>query len=356
MKKQLSKTAPKPKTKKTKTAATPAEQFAKLWKQVQKEKASIAEALRQQAALVAQFNAEVLADEIALSSQLYRETQHLLGYFGKKSLSFHQRQILLVWIHDNITGLSIRPFKCEFDLQLIISELQGYVIEFLGGDAELDLEAESNAGDREFEFDEFEAQSTDSRLHDEEWEDEEQPWEVKEKADTQAAEALFNASSVNKMFRQLAKIFHPDLEQDEEQKAIKHEQMANLLKARASQDVFTIFELFCSQGGKGLPSFDDQELTRLNQLLKQQVRKVQQEKEQALFDNPLHGMIYQRFYRKNPQFTFLALKNHKQDILRDIQQSKTLIATTSSLKALKQVLKAREAALEMEFLAELDWG
>jgi hypothetical protein len=372
MKKHLPKTATKTKSKKTKAAPTPAEQFSKLWKQVQKEKTNISDALQQQTELVARFNAEVLTDEIALSNQLYSETQHLIGFLSKKSLSSRHREILTMWILSQIEILNSRPFEMDHSVHELGDAVKAHFPEFSEEDifddnlfdedsfdsAQKNQQRKQNESKQEdlFGFDDFEQQESAQHVNDDEdiWEYDEDPWgnresarDTKTKADAKAAEALFNASSMNKMFRQLAKIFHPDLAQDEQQKAIKHEQMANLLKAREKQDVLTIFELFCTHCDKSLPSFDDQELKRLNELLKQQVRNLQAEKNEALFENRFHGMIYERFYRKNSQLIALALKDHKESVRKTIGDSQRLVKQTSTLKALTRALNVKEIELEM---------
>ena len=61
------------------------------------------------------------------------------------------------------------------------------------------------------------------------------------RAERQDANELFNATTLNKMFRQLSKVLHPDLEQDETLKQHKHELMAQLLNARDKHDVGTYY-------------------------------------------------------------------------------------------------------------------
>jgi hypothetical protein len=372
MKKHLPKAATKTKSKKTKGKLTAAEQFSKLWKQVQSEKNSINNALQQQAELVKRFNAEMLADEIVLSNQLYAETQHLISFLSKKSLGIRHREILMMWICSQIEILNSRPFEMAHSVDELVVEIKVHFPEFFDEDFDDELfddrafdptnkaqkpKQHDSKQDDMFGFDDVEKQESTQNFIDEEdpweyddnpWEQQESPWETQAKADAKDAEALFNASAINKMFRQLAKIFHPDLEQDEQQKAIKHEQMANLLKAREKQDVLTIFELFCIHGGKGLPSFDDQELKRLSELLKQQVRNLQLEKKEALYENRFHGIVYERFYRKNPQLITLALKEHKEGVRKTTADSQRLVKKTATLKALTRELTARGNEIEAE--------
>ncbi len=358
MKTNLLKTSAKKKSNnKTATSKlTPAEQFAKLWKRVQKEKTGIEKALEQQADLVAQFNSEVLADEIIFSNQLYAETQHLIGFLAKKSLSSRNRHTLMMWILSHIEVLDSRPFEMECDIKDLTTALQPYMPELLDDDLndESLFEQDDLFGDDLFNADEFEEQDPYSFADEEDlFEYEESPWEIQAIEAGKAAEELFNTSAINKMFRQLAKILHPDLELDEEQKAIKNEQMASLLKAREKQDVLTIFELFCIHGGKGLPSFDDQELKRLNELLKNQLLSMQFEKKKALYEIPFHGMVYDKFYRNNQQLTQLALQTYKNEIREAINDSKRLIKKVTTLAELKKVMREKEIELEMAFIDEI---
>ncbi len=356
MKKHLAKAAKKHKsTKRKATIQTPAEQFSKLWAQVQKERESIAKALEQQQAIVEQYTREVLPQEIASFQQLYAETEQLLSFLPKKSLTNYQRGELLDWITDNLRMLQSFPFDFERDLPGLVLQFKAVCEEVFGpifDEPDADIFDEMDELDEDFEADLFGFEEAQSKNEDATAFDQSEDYDPFGAADSggfdpyasqkKAAEELFSASAANKMFRQLAKILHPDLEQDETQKDIKHQHMTQLLKAREEQDVLTIFELFCTHAGKGLPSFDAAELTKLCDLLKRQIRTIQREKHAALAANPVHGVIYEQYYHKNPQHTFIALKNRLESLRSEMRESQILMKDLTTLRGLKAVLKERQ--------------
>lgn len=275
-----------------------------------------------------------------------------------------------MWIYDQLHLLQLRPFGTEYSIQNLVTELETQLStlvdyreqethifdeEFVAGEPSRNTKGDTPFDhDREDEYSAFinEDQNNKHNHHDK---DDEEPFCTADTKKDTAAETLFNNSSVNKMFRQLAKVFHPDLEQDETLKAVKHQQMADLLKARDDHDVFTIFELYCSHFNTTLPSFDNLELTHLNKLLKKQLNHLKHEQKHTLFENPLQGMIYERFYRKNNDAITLAFKKHKKALQQCMLDSQRTINELTTVKTLKPALneKSQDLYSALGFIDEL---
>ncbi len=108
-------------------------------------------------------------------------------------------------------------------------------------------------------------------------------------------EQLEQRLSVDRLFRQLARTLHPDLEQDEARKAAKHELMSECLLARKNKDINTLLTLYCEHVGDLPDDLEGNEHEELVQALEQQLRQLQNELRLERFGNPLHVQIVERY-------------------------------------------------------------
>ena len=153
--------------------------------------------------------------------------------------------------------------------------------------------------------------------------------------------------SIDRLFRQLARVLHPDLEQDEALKAEKHELMSQCLQARQDKDINTLLTLYCQHVGD-LP--DDLSATDHDDLIKalqMQLRQLQNELRQERFSDPLRAQIVERYSDGDEQQTLQRVMHH----------AESLDAESEHLDALRQSLDSDEsliAALDARREIELD--
>lgn len=135
----------------------------------------------------------------------------------------------------------------------------------------------------------------------------------KEEKERQAEEA--RTKNIGSIYRQLAKIFHPDLEQDEELKLQKEELMKQLTIAYENKDLHTLLslELEWVQKEENNPGkLADDKLGIYNEVLKEQVYELEEEINAALQHPRYHAL--QRFVMFPHQMKNLNISREKQRI------------------------------------------
>lgn len=102
--------------------------------------------------------------------------------------------------------------------------------------------------------------------------------QVREQKEKQKEEA--HAKNISSIYKQLAKIFHPDLEQDPNLKLQKEELMKQLTNAYEKKDLHTLLrlELIWIQNEENDPAnLTDQKLLIYNEVLREQILEVEEE-------------------------------------------------------------------------------
>ena len=151
--------------------------------------------------------------------------------------------------------------------------------------------------------------------------------------------------NVHHLYRQLAKVFHPDLEQDPDRIQQKEELMKQLTIAREKGDLLTMLELelnWIQQEDRHPDQLTNEKLRLYNTTLQEQVKDLQQQINN-LFNHPRYAFL-QGFAKNAQGVRFIDWKTEKNN-LENLQQGfQEIIAglsqdTKNALKVLKSVLK-----------------
>lgn len=318
---------------KGKKTLTPQEAFAKLWQQVQKEQLLVSQIPEQIQQFYQTYMNAVGPAETRWCRLLAEEIQLMLSHWQRKSLREQDRLFLVEYVADNFRELLSNPFR-DFEL----TELEETFTALMAQSDEPknapkrpvteDMFADVDQDEEENVFEDFDEDFSEDELFEEAY----------QRAERQDANELFNATTLNKMFRQLSKVLHPDLEQDETQKQHKHELMAQLLNARDKQDVGAIVALYSEHiGGEGA-QFAAEDFPRLTILLKKQLRELQTEKEEIALRSGAAGMVYHRFHHKNPARQKTLLMQRHALLASRCRQAQESLAFNTSVKNLKHFL------------------
>jgi len=103
--------------------------------------------------------------------------------------------------------------------------------------------------------------------------------------------------NIGSIYRQLAKIFHPDMEQDAEKKVAKEILMKELTAAYEAKNLHTLLSLelkWIYKESSHLDTLADDKLSVYLQLLKEQVNNLENEK-QGIFQQPQYSVLAQQF-------------------------------------------------------------
>ena len=145
--------------------------------------------------------------------------------------------------------------------------------------------------------------------------------------------------NIGSIYRQLAKIFHPDLEQDAEKKVAKEILMKELTAAYESKNLHALLSLelkWIYKESSHLETLADDKLSVYLQLLKEQVNNLEYEK-QGIFQQPQYAVLAREF---GPDIQLKPLEIVQQQVLSKTKVAQSFeedIADFKSDKALKHV-------------------
>ncbi len=318
---------------KGKKSLTPQEAFAKLWKQVQKEQLLVSQIPAQIQEFYQTYLTTIGPYETQWCQLLADEIQLMLSHWQRKSLSDQDRLFLVEYVADNFRELVSNPFR-DFEL----TELEEIFTSLMAEADEPKRPTKQPVNEDLFAQDEDVQGGESFNTFDDEFSEEELIEEEYQRAERQDANELFNATTLNKMFRQLSKVLHPDLEQDEALKQHKHELMAQLLNARDKQDVGVIVALYSEHiGGEGA-QFAPEDFPRLTILLKKQLRELQMEKVDIALRSGAAGLVYHRFHHKNPARQKTLLMQRQALMASRCRAAQESLSFNTSVKNLKRFL------------------
>jgi hypothetical protein len=152
--------------------------------------------------------------------------------------------------------------------------------------------------------------------------------------------------NISSIYRQLAKAFHPDLEQNEELKLEKEQLMKQLTTAYEKKDLHTLLTLEIAWIQKEETNPDklgDEKLKIYNEVLKQQVQELEHEI-QALLEHPRYQPL-QKFAMFPHQLKSINMDREKQ------QAEATIKDITESITRLKR--NEKEALAEVKNIIEI---
>ena len=122
---------------------------------------------------------------------------------------------------------------------------------------------------------------------------------IKQEEYEKLQQAVENAKQKNigSIYRQLAKIFHPDLEQDAEKKVSKEILMKELTAAYEAKNLHSLLSLelkWIYKESSHLETLADDKLLVYLQLLKEQVSNLEYEK-LSIYEQPQYGVLVEQF-------------------------------------------------------------
>ncbi|AKG69743.1 TPA: hypothetical protein ACSTLY_000468 [Serratia fonticola] len=344
---------------------------------------------RQQTELVTRFQQQMLPLEKQFVDAVFQKAERLLSFVDKKSLSALQRDNLLNWIGEDLMYLEEYPFADHLDIQPLREkylnacatmvndkDLDEDELQLMRDMLESQLPFVQDISDEELrdlvrEPHKFKAKieetfANSAANEDEEFaEDEEEPLfdEFEEEAlaarerRQQEITSLFSASAANRMYKQLAKVFHPDREMDETIKQEKHHLMVQLAQAKQNHDIWTIINLY-QQHIDPNGGFEEKDLPEVNRLLAEQVITLKFDYRQKEYgSDPMTALLWSKFGdAKTPQALDKKLIRHANELKALLAEESEALEELTSLKVLKQHLAEREQEMEedeMSFMAQM---
>lgn len=366
-------------SKASKTAQSPREKkFDKAWQRVLNQQKQN-DRFREDAQTFARNARDRIQDkEHAYMDAMHGACLHLLSFFSRKSLTQWQRQTLMEWVGRYLDLMQNNPFGSHLNLEPIRQRLANALAATYPG-----LQHPSEPADDDLGFEGFGSTMSDEEdplIEDmfrelfaefeqaDAADSSEQGWAEADAAEaffqqqraheqqrhdeSQALKRLMKSSSMNRLFRKVAGVLHPDKERDEATRQDKNRLMGELIQARNTNDVPRIFSFYTEYVGQSPLQELGDDLDGVTQLLKRQYQHLRDEKEHILYEDPMTGALYRRFHRKTPAASQRAIDRHLQEIQDQTQALQSLPQEITSLKTLKPYLEVHYELLLQEDVRE----
>lgn len=324
------------------------------------------------------FRQTILPREQRITNGVQQLTGSLIVLFEEPKRTQAERSLIGLWIIENLNSLSSHPFASKaqwetlsldfsetlvsddpIDIQLLRLLRAGATATEHALDASEARDDVSDISDEDLIFDfgwhkkettsastqhaeptrEDEIKKTDSD-HDR-LSKEEEP-EPKEALDEKIS-SLEDKLSIDRLFRQLAKVLHPDREQDEARRAEKHQLMSQCLEARQNKDIDRLLELYCEHVGELPEGITDDSHEELITALELQLKQLQLELRQQRFGDALQTQIVERYADSDNSRTQHRIAQHAKELDRVIRENERTIKHLKTDEGFQRALEERRA-------------
>ena len=152
---------------------------------------------------------------------------------------------------------------------------------------------------------------------------------------------LFKAGQLNKIYKRLASLLHPDKEQDPAKKEQKHVLMQTLSDARKNKDAFTLLQLYQIHINDGEFSFDPDTLGSMQALLRAKLHRLDDELYAEKSSNELSTLVWRKFSGRSKKQTESNIKIHVANIAEEVQENQLIMQQNQTVAQMKKHLQER---------------
>jgi hypothetical protein len=363
-----------------------------LWSKIEKKQKRNQKFLDDKKNLFVEFQAKVLPFEQQQGMEMVNLVEFLIPFFGRKSLSDYQREELISWIESTLEYLRSHPFLADVDHDALQNKFTAAFTAFIRAqNVEIDIHQiekvrmdiehmfEGNMQltddeiidlikdpsvlnqyiqrmDKEISEDEDEDDDVDEensgehgepfeRFYDDNFgEDDVQKDAAKEAvkdAKQKKLDKLFKAGQLNKIYKRLASLLHPDKEQDPAKKEQKHVLMQTLSEARKNKDAFTLLQLYQIHINDGEFSFDPDTLGSMQALLRAKLHRLDDELYAEKSSNELSTLVWHKFSGRSKKQTDSNIKIHVANIAEEVQENQLIMQQNQTVAQMKKHLQER---------------
>lgn len=302
--------------------------------------------LRNKIKTFAQHVTESIKDqEKAHIATLYKNCEKLLVFYSRKSLAEPQHELLMEWILNHLDTLTNNPFADGIDLAPLNQALESSLImrfrmfDACQDDDDDDYDDDDNSYIEAEKIVEDLFSYIEPDLEYYEFLNQQEAFEQQIKDDEKNLNKLMKSTSIKKLFRQIAGVIHPDREQNEEASQEKNHQMSELIKARDSNDIITLFSFYTQYIGKSPLEGLGGDVADATQLLNRQFQKLRSQYTEILHENSKENLLYQRFHKKTTKASELEINKHITHIAQRIDSLEFFNKEVTNLSQLKSYIK-----------------
>lgn len=149
--------------------------------------------------------------------------------------------------------------------------------------------------------------------------------------------------SLDRLFRQLAKVLHPDREQNDVLKVEKHLLMSRCLEARQKKDIDTLLQLYCEHVGDLPEDLTDSSHQELISALELQLKLLQRELRQQRFGDALLTQVVERYADSTNHKIEAKVASHAKQLDQELRLNEAKIVQLTTNSGLETALQQRRS-------------
>lgn len=309
-------------------------------------------------ALYQEYEQKVMPHDRKMGDTRCHWLRHLMSFLDSKELKRKDRTLLFEYIDEQLSQMQGFPFFYDPDMLRSLTErldqygealfhkerkqaLEQICREFglmmkaaFGEDVEIphsQLREALNSGNQDAMEQLFEqlreeyaaSQAGRDDGHGEkepEWRDFEFNYSPDENASTSIIREIFRGGQLSKIYRQIARVVHPDREQDPLKKEEKHELMQKLVKARNDGDVVTLVTMYGELVPDGDILLDSDALRHVDHLLSMRLRILNDTHREIFNAQGLKTCVWKQFSASSKKQTREKMALYIRDVHNGIKQ------------------------------------
>lgn len=308
--------------------------------------------------LYQEYEQRVMPHDRKMGDTRCRWLRHLMSFLDSKELKRKDLQLLFEYVDDQLSQMLDFSFFYDPDmlrsltehlehygealfrkerkqaLEQICHEFSLIIKEAFGEDVKVpysQLRAALNSGNQEAMeqlFEQLREKYVASQTGREdapgdkepEWQDFEFNYSPDENASTSTIREIFRGSQLSKIYRQIARIVHPDREQDPLKKEEKHRLMQQLVKARKEGDVVTLVTMYGEFVPDGDILLDSEALEHVDHLLSMRLRVLNHAHRDIFHGQGFKTCVWKQFSASSKKQTREKMALYIRDVHNEIKQ------------------------------------
>lgn len=150
---------------------------------------------------------------------------------------------------------------------------------------------------------------------------------------------MFKGAQLNKMYKRVANVLHPDKERDPLKKAEKHHLMQTLAKAKHDNDVVTLIRLFSTYVPDAHYALDENAQQQITHLFEMRIRALNREHRDLFHHQGMKSQIWKQFSASSQKRMQEKIRTHIAEVERITTLINKRIEKMTTVKQLNHYLK-----------------
>ncbi|MEH0153878.1 hypothetical protein V6R21_07000 [Limibacter armeniacum] len=347
---------------------TPEDQFKRLQEAVRKKKLRNIQLRHDLDMLIKRYESEVKAEELGYFRRIYNLADWLIGLAADRQLLEWERTVLMRWVSELIDGVSRYAYANELNMKALYERfrqlysqhqveilrphekkrLRDAFRKFVTEQTGLNLEQLFTEDELEklfLEPMEFVA-SVRAKMQERNEREEELRFEAKVEAQHKVDKdvdienkIMARTTSLNTLFKKLAKVLHPDTQTDEQKKAELHHQMSELMDAKKNHDLMKVITLYRKHFDELDFTFSEEDMIGFNTMLKKQEKQLDWEFEMLKYHDGIRSRMFKAFYAYTRKSVDRKFEEYLTIIRAGQRELEKEFVQAQSIKELKQFIK-----------------